>query len=100
MKPFFTLLFAVLLFFSVPSHAGTVTPPSGGDICLLSSLDLTAVTYFDDSGKNSVRADKATFGSDLLVRGTTYASGVGTHAQPYQKRYKPNNNSNEKKRFF
>jgi len=69
-----------LLSFSPHAFADTVTLPSGDDVCPLSSLDLTTVTYFDDSGKNSVQADKATFGTDLLVRGTTYASGVGTHA--------------------
>jgi len=69
-----------LLSFSPQAFADTVTLPTGDEVCPLSSLDLTTVTYFDDSGKNSVQADKATFGTDLLVRGTTYASGVGTHA--------------------
>lgn len=80
MKPFSALLLTGFLLTIPQAYADTVTPPPGGDICPLSSLDLTAVTYFDDSGKNSVHADKAIFGSDLLVRGTAYASGVGTHA--------------------
>jgi len=80
MKPFRALFLVGFLPFAAPSQADTVTPPTGSDVCLLSSLDLTAVTYFDDSGKNGVQADKATYGGDLLVRGTTYASGVGTHA--------------------
>lgn len=58
----------------------TVSPPAGEGICLLSSLDLSTVTYFSDGGRNSVQADKATFGTPLLVRDTLYTSGVGTHA--------------------
>ena len=62
------------------ASADTVSPPSGTGICLLSSLDLSTVTYFDDDGKNAVYADKATFGTSLIIAGTTYESGVGTHA--------------------
>lgn len=55
-------------------------PPTGNDVCLLSSLDLTTVTYFNDDNKNKVYADKATFGTPLIIAGDTYTTGVGTHA--------------------
>ena len=47
---------------------------------MLSSLDLTTVTYFNDDNKNKVYADKATFGTPLIIAGDTYTTGVGTHA--------------------
>lgn len=56
------------------------SPPIGNDVCLLSSLDLTTVTYFNDDNKNKVYADKATFGTPLIIAGDTYTTGVGTHA--------------------
>lgn len=56
------------------------SPPIGNDVCLLSSLDLTTVTYFNDDNKNKVYADKATFGTPLIIAGNTYTTGVGTHA--------------------
>lgn len=46
----------------------------------MSSLDLTTVTYFNDDNKNKVYADKATFGTPLIIAGDTYTTGVGTHA--------------------
>lgn len=46
----------------------------------MSSLDLTTVTYFNDDNKNKVYADKATFGTPLIIAGNTYTTGVGTHA--------------------
>lgn len=55
-------------------------PPTGNDVYLLSSLDLTTVTYFNDDNKNKVYADKATFGTPLIIAGNTYTTGVGTHA--------------------
>lgn len=55
-------------------------PPTGNDVCLLSSLDLTTITYFNDDNKNKVYADKATFGTPLIIAGKTYTTGVGTHA--------------------
>lgn len=62
-------------------HAQSVVNPTTGDgICQLGTLDLTTVTYFDDSGKTAVRADKNTLGGALVIKGTTYESGVGTHA--------------------
>ena len=71
---------AVCMLGSAKARAATVSPPTGSNVCLLSSLDLSVVTYFNDDGKNGVNADKATFGTPLVVAGTTYASGVGTHA--------------------
>mgnify|MGYP003212297439 FL=1 len=47
---------------------------------MLSSLDLITVTYFNDDNKNKVYADKATFGTPLIIAGDTYTTGVGTHA--------------------
>ena len=73
-------LAVVCLMGIVDAKAETVAPPSGNDICLLSSLDLTKVTYFNDGNKNKVYADKATFGTPLIIAGNTYATGVGTHA--------------------
>lgn len=64
----------------VDAKAETITPPIGNDVCLLSSLDLTTVTYFNDDNKNKVYADKATFGTPLIIAGDTYTTGVGTHA--------------------
>lgn len=64
----------------VDAKAETITPPTGNDVCLLSSLDLTTVTYFNDDNKNKVYADKATFGTPLIIAGNTYKTGVGTHA--------------------
>lgn len=64
----------------VDAKAKTITPPTGNDVCLLSSLDLTTVTYFNDDNKNKVYADKATFGTPLIIAGDTYTTGVGTHA--------------------
>lgn len=63
----------------VDAKAETI-PPTGNDVCLLSSLDLTTVTYFNDDNKNKVYADKATFGTPLIIAGNTYTTGVGTHA--------------------
>lgn len=73
-------LFFVSVLGIVDAKAETVTPPTGNDICLLSSLDLTTVTYFNDDNKNKVYADKATFGTPLIIAGNTYTTGVGTHA--------------------
>lgn len=64
----------------VDAKAETITPPTGNDVCLLSSLDLTTVTYFNDDNKNKVYAEKATFGTPLIIAGNTYTTGVGTHA--------------------
>lgn len=73
-------LFFVSVLGIVDAKAETVTPPIGNDVCLLSSLDLTTVTYFNDDNKNKVYADKATFGTPLIIAGDTYTTGVGTHA--------------------
>ncbi len=62
-------------------NAQTTTPPTTGDnICQLNSLDLSTVTYFNDNGKTAVRANHNTLGGNLVIKGTTYESGVGTHA--------------------
>ena len=75
------LLAAVLLFAGTPSlKADTVPAPTGDNICLLSTLDLTTVTCFDDAGKTNVNANKNTLGGDLIMKGNTYENGVGTHA--------------------
>ena len=58
----------------------TVDLPEGSNICALSSLDLTKMTCFDDGGKTKARANQSTLGNSIIVKGTTYTSGVGTHA--------------------
>lgn len=73
-------LFFVSVLSIVDAKAETIPPPTGNDVCLLSSLDLTTVTYFNDDNKNKVYADKATFGTPLIIAGDTYTTGVGTHA--------------------
>lgn len=54
--------------------------PTGDDICQLSTLDLSTVTFYNDNGKTAVRANQNTLGGSLVIKGTTYESGVGTHA--------------------
>ena len=78
--PSIALAFIACLLGMSQLKAETINPPTGSNICLLSSLDLSKVTYFNDDGKNNVYANKATFGSALIVAGNTYTSGVGTHA--------------------
>lgn len=58
----------------------TISPTTGDNICQLSTLDLSTVTYFNDNGKTAVRANKNTLNGKLVMKGTTYESGVGTHA--------------------
>lgn len=58
----------------------TVNPPQGNDVCQFSSLDLSKITCFDDNGKTKVRANRTTLGNPIVLRDTTYISGVGTHA--------------------
>lgn len=70
----------LLLLGSATAHAETVDPPTGDNICKLSELDLSTVTYYNDNGKNAVQADLATFGTPLIIRDVTYSTGVGTHA--------------------
>lgn len=78
---FKSLIYAFLLFcHALVAKPQTVNPPTGNDICLLSSLDLSTVTYFSDEDKNSVKADLSTYGTPLMVGGIAYDSGVGTHA--------------------
>ena len=74
------LAFIVCMLGMTQLKAETINPPTGTDICLLSTLDLSTVTYFNDGNKNSVKANQATFGTPLVVAGNTYTSGVGTHA--------------------
>lgn len=54
--------------------------PAGDDIYAMSRLDLSNVSCFDDGGRNSVKADKNTYGNPLVIRDTVYTSGVGVHA--------------------
>lgn len=75
--------FALLGLATIPAtlHSKVlVSLPEGDNICALSSLDLTKVTFFNDGGKNSVQANRSTFGNDIVMQDTTYSSGVGTHA--------------------
>ena len=45
-----------------------------------SDLDLSKITFFHDNGKTAVRPNETTLGGSLVLRGTTYESGIGTHA--------------------
>lgn len=75
------LVASLLTFCGASVHAQvTIDPPADEDLCKLSELDLTSVTYFNDGEGNGVNADRGTFGTPLLVRDTTYTTGVGTHA--------------------
>lgn len=60
--------------------ANDYPPTTGDNICQLNSLDLSTVTYFNDNGKTAVRANHNTPGGDIVIKGTTYESGVRTHA--------------------
>ena len=64
----------------VSVQAENVSPTVGDNICQLGTLDLSTVTYFNDNGKTAVRANHNTMGGSLVIKGTTYESGVGTHA--------------------
>lgn len=77
-----TLLLASPLGFATAQADGvTVDPPTGDSICLFSSLDLTKITYYDDNSKNAVQANLTTFGNPIVLKDTTYTTGVGTHAE-------------------
>ena len=65
---------------SAQSSDITVNPPQGNDVCQFSTLDLTKITCFDDNGRTKVRANLSTYGRPIVLRDTTYTSGVGTHA--------------------
>lgn len=65
---------------SAQSKAITVDPPQDADVCQFSSLDLTKVTCFNDEGRTKTRANLSTYGSPIILKDTTYTSGVGTHA--------------------
>lgn len=45
----------------------------------LSSLD--GLTTYATCGWNSIRANKSNDGNDIILKGTTYSSGVGTHSE-------------------
>lgn len=79
------LLTAILgTFFLLPNIAqaqdNVVNPPSGNNICEMSSLDLSPITCLDDNGKTKVNANKTTKGNAIVINGITYTSGVGVHA--------------------
>lgn len=58
----------------------TVNPPQGDGICEFSTLDLAKITCFDDNGRTKVHANRTTLNNPIVLRDTTYTSGVGTHA--------------------
>lgn len=58
----------------------TVDPPQGDDICPFSTLDLSKVTCFDDGGRTKARPNLSAYGEAIILRDTTYTSGVGVHA--------------------
>lgn len=67
-------------FVSATTQSVAVHPRAEENICQLGALDLSTVTYFNDNGKTAVRANHNTFGGDLVIKGVTYKTGVGTHA--------------------
>lgn len=76
-----TLVLSFLTCCFTSLSAQNTTPATTGDnICQLSTLDLSTVTFFNDNGKTAVRANQNTLGGSLVIKGTTYESGVGTHA--------------------
>ena len=75
------LLTSPLGFAAAQADGVTVDPPTGDSICLFSSLDLSKITYYDDDSKNAVNADLTTFGNPIVLKDTTYTTGVGTHAE-------------------
>ncbi len=79
-KQYATALLLALGSTAAMGQSVTYDTPVGDDIVALSSLDLSTVTYYNDSGKNGVIANKTTFSGDLVVRDTLYTCGVGTHA--------------------
>lgn len=56
-----------------------VDPPSGDNVCTFSSLDLSKVTclVYETVG---VKADKNTYGNDMVMKNRLYTCGVGVHA--------------------
>lgn len=59
----------------------TVTPPTEGpNLCLMSNMDLTKITCFDDEGRTKVRKNLSTLGREMVMKDSVYACGVGTHA--------------------
>lgn len=81
----FSLVLGVILSFigsvaSGASYTKTVEATTGPGIIQFSELDLSPITCFDDAGKTKVRANLTTLGSVLVMKGTRYMSGVGTHA--------------------
>lgn len=78
----FSAVLSLFLFLPLMLQAqnDVVNLPTGENICAFSSLDLSKITFYNDGGKNHVNADKTTFGGPIILKGVTYASGVGTHA--------------------
>ena len=73
-------VFAILFCSSFNAVAETVSATTGEGIIQMSELDLTPITYFDDQGLTGVRANRDTYGDPIVLKGVTYESGVGTHA--------------------
>ena len=74
-------MLAAMLVWVVSASAETVAPTEGEGIVQMSALDLSKITYFNDNGQTAVRANRNTYGDGAIVlKGTTYESGVGTHA--------------------
>lgn len=75
-------VFATVLMWTSSALAETVPSTKGEGIVQLSSLDLSNITCFDDNGKTAVRANRNTYDDDdIVLKGVTYESGVGTHAE-------------------
>jgi alpha-galactosidase len=65
-----------ILTYVIPVKA-SIDPPTGDNICLLSSLDITKGTT---GWGHSIVKDKSFDGNAITLKGTVYTSGIGTHA--------------------
>lgn len=67
-------LLALLVICALSANAQTST-------IALSELDLSVISCFNDNGRTAARANQDTYGGPLILKGITYQSGVGTHAE-------------------
>lgn len=61
--------------------AGSISAAAQTSTIEMSELDLSNITCFNDNGLTAVRANQDTYGGALILKGVTYESGVGTHAE-------------------
>lgn len=80
MKKFIKALCFAMLISGLNVYAENIPATTGNGIIQMSELDLSKITFFNDDGRTAVRANKDTYGGTLSLKGNTYESGVGTHA--------------------